>query len=69
MRSDWSRIALYLAVITLREVIIAGALDFKIAALHFVNVRRELRNAEEQTTILKNTKCAISFGVLPFIRN
>ena len=56
MRSDWSRIALYLAVITLREVIIAGALDFRIAALHFVNVRRELRNAEEQTTILKNTK-------------
>ena len=55
MPSDWSRIELYLAVITLRKVIIAGALNFRIAALHFVNVRQELINAIEQTTILKNT--------------
>ena len=63
MRSDWSRIALYHAAITQGEVIIAGTLNFKIAALHFVNVWQELINAIEQTTILINTKCAITFGV------
>ena len=31
-RSDWSRIASYPAIITSREVIIAGALTFKMAA-------------------------------------
>ena len=44
---DWSKIALYLAIITHREVIIAGAQNFKIAALHFVNVRQELMTTIE----------------------
>ena len=33
MHSDWSRMASYLTIITLREVIIARMLDFRIAAV------------------------------------
>ena len=46
-------------------MIIAGALNFKMTALHFANVRQELINAIEQTTFLKNTNCATKFGVPP----
>ena len=38
---DWSRIAQYFALITSREVITAGVLNFKMAASHFVSLRRE----------------------------
>ena len=44
-------------------MIIAGTLNFKIAALHFVNDWQELINAIEQTTIVISTKFAITFGV------
>ena len=36
MRSDWSKIASYVAIITWREEIMAGELNFKLAATCFV---------------------------------
>ena len=42
MYSDWSRTTLYLAIITLHKAILAGVLDFKMAALHFFNNSAEV---------------------------
>ena len=38
MRSDWSQITSRLAVVTSREVTVAGALNFKLATKRFVDV-------------------------------
>ena len=42
MYSNWLRTTLYLAMITLHTVILAGVLDFKMAALHFFNNSAEV---------------------------
>ena len=44
MRSDLSRIASNLAIITSREALIAGAPNFKMAASRFGNVTEEVIN-------------------------
>ena len=59
--SDRSRFASYLAVITSYEVIIAGVLNYKVAASRFVNVSAEMVNVVEENTIAKSTKYAIEF--------
>ena len=61
MSSDRSRIAYYIAVITSYEVIIAGALNCKVAASRFVNVSAEVVNVVEENTIAKSAKYAIEF--------
>ena len=64
MRSDWSKIALYPAIITLRKAIIAQVLNFKMAASRFevIDVIGEKFNSRE-------CKDAIKFGVTLFERN
>ena len=42
MYSNWSRTTLYLAIITLHKAILAGVLDFKMAALLFFNNSTEV---------------------------
>lgn len=43
--------------------IIAGALDFKLVALHFLKVTAEVISAIEEISFLKSTKDGIKFGV------
>ena len=50
----------YLTII--HKVIIAGVLNFYIAALHFVIVMQEVVNMMEENEILNSTKDAIKFG-------
>ena len=52
----------YLAIITSREVIKAGALNFKMAASRFVNVCAEVVNVIKGNSTAKSTKDAIEFG-------
>ena len=71
MCSDWSTIASYLAIIISLEVIIAGALDYKMAWVlraRFVNVKQRVINAIEEDTNLKSTKDNNKFGVTLFKR-
>ena len=42
MYSNWSRTTLHLAIITLYKAILAGVLDFKMAALLFFNNSAEV---------------------------
>lgn len=62
------RIASYLVVITLRKVIIAGVLDFTMAASHFLKVIQEVISAVEEISFLNSTKDASKFGVPLFKR-
>ena len=48
--------------ITPHEVVIARALNFKMAALHFVIVFEKVINAVEENSIPKSTDDAIKFG-------
>ena len=47
---------MYLAIITLYKVIIAGALNFKVAVSPFLNVYMEVISAIAEKSILKSTK-------------
>ena len=51
--SDWSRFASYLTIITLREVIIAGAVHFKMVAFHFVIWQHLMSNYAKAITPLR----------------
>ena len=66
--SDWSRFASYHAVITSYEVIIAGVLNCKVAALRFVNVSAEVVNVVEENAVAKSTKYALEFDGTLFKR-
>ena len=50
------------AIITSREVIMAGALNLKMAASHFFNVTQKVLNAIEENPTAKGTKDATKFG-------
>lgn len=54
MYSNWSRTTLYLAIITLHKAILAGVLDFKMAALHFFNNSAEVIITIEVNQIAKS---------------
>ena len=58
--------ASYPAIITSREVIIAGGLIFKMAASRFVDVSEEEINMMKENAIPKSTKDATKFGVTLF---
>ena len=58
MRSDWSRIASYFAIITLLEATIAGAPNLRMAASRYVNVSEEVINVIQENLIAKSTKNA-----------
>ena len=58
--------ALYSAIITSTEVIIAGGQILKIAASRFVNVSAEEINIMKENAIPKNTKHATKFGMTLF---
>ena len=61
MRSDWLRIAPYLAIIISRETIAAGVLNFKLAASRFVNgTQKKVMNAMDENTTLKSQKMLFS---------
>ena len=47
---------MYLAIITLYKVIIAGVLNFKVAVSPFLNVYMEVISAIAEKSILKSTK-------------
>ena len=66
--SDRSRFASYLAVITSYDVIIAGVLNCKVAALRFVNVSAEVVNVVEENAVAKSTKYALEFDRTLFKR-
>ena len=51
MLDDWSRIASYLAIITLYKVIIVGAINFKMAASSLVCVTEEVMNMIKEIQI------------------
>ena len=54
---------MYLAIITLYKVIIAGVLNFKVAVSPFLNVYMEVIGAIAEKSILKSTKeFATEFG-------
>ena len=58
--------ASYYAIITSAEVIIAGALIFKITASRFVNVSEEEINLMKENAIPRNTKHATKFEMTNF---
>ena len=60
-RSDWSRIASYLAIIISHGVILAGVLNSKMAVPRFFNVSEEVINAKEENSIWKSTKDVTEF--------
>ena len=60
-RSDWSRIASYLAIIISHGVILAGVLNSKMAVPRFFNVSEEVINAKEESSIWKSTKDVTEF--------
>ena len=62
MVEDWH------VIVTLREAIIAGTLNFKIAASRFVNNSGEVINPIEENSIAKGTKDATEFGGTLFER-
>ena len=51
MLDDWSRIASYLAIITLYKVIIVGAINFKMAASSLVCMTEEVMNMIKEIQI------------------
>ena len=51
-----------------REVIIAGMINFKIAASRFVNVTQGVINEIKENIVLKSTKDTSKFGVTLFKR-
>ena len=59
-RSDWSRIASYLAKINSREVITTGVLNSQMDASRFLNVTEEVIDAIEENSIPKSTKMLLS---------
>ena len=66
MHSYRLRIASHLAVIALCKVITTGALNFKMAALHFFNIPQDVIIVTGENTSLKSTKDAKKFGVTLF---
>ena len=58
MRSDWSRIASYFAIITLLEATTAGAPNLRMTASRYVNVSEEVINVIQKNLIAKSTKNA-----------
>ena len=58
MRSDWSRIASYFAIITLLKATIARAPNLRITASRYVNVSEEVINVIQENLIAKSTKNA-----------
>ena len=58
MRSDWSRIVSYFAIITLLEATIAGAPNLRMTASRYVNVSEEVINVIQKNLIAKSTKNA-----------
>lgn len=68
MYSNWSRTTLYLAIITLHKAILAGVLDFKMAALHFFNNSAEVILTIEVNKIAKSN-IANEFGRPHFTKN
>lgn len=58
----------HLALIAFNRLIIAGALNLKMAGLHFVNVSEEVIDIIVENSIVKSTKCATEFGKTLFKR-
>ena len=67
-RSDWLRVVSCLAIITSRGVIMAGALNFKMAALRFLNVTEEMINIIRKIKFPRTKKNTTNFGVILFKR-